>query len=168
MKEFLKKFLNEEQMTVVEEAYKAANPDSKGLPVYISKSRLDEVLGKQHGAETERDNLSKQLEELQKGTQNQIDEAVKAAVEKASGEQKKEFNITEAIYKAQGKNAIAIRALIDPEKLIDEEIARLQKDEPYLFAKVSDDIPDGTGKKGADNLTAKEKELEAMRRAVGL
>ena len=52
MKEFLKKFLSEEQLKSVEDAYMKANPDAKGLPVYISKNRLDEVLGQKKDAES--------------------------------------------------------------------------------------------------------------------
>lgn len=175
MKEFLKKFLSEEQMKVVEDAYKAANPDSKGLPVYISKSRLDEVLTKQHAAESEKDALTKQLEDYKSGMQKQIDDAVKVAMdnakveqEKALKDQKNEFDITEAIYKAQGRNVTAIKSLIDRKAPIADEIKRLQKEEPYLFVKSSDSIPEGTGKNGSDEASKTTKELEAMRRAVGL
>ncbi len=175
MKEFLKKFLNEEQMKMVEDAYKEANPDSKGLPVYISKARLDEVLAKQHTAESERDSLTKQLEDYKGGVQKQIDDAVKVAMDNAKIEQDKalqaqktEFDLTEAIYKAQGRNVKAIKALINPDAPTADEIKRLQKEEPYLFVRPGDDIPSGTGKKGPDDASNNQKEIDAMRRAVGL
>lgn len=174
MKDFLKKYLTEEQLTELENKYKEANPEAKGLPIYISKTRLDEVLAKQHAAENERDTLKTEIETLKTSNQQAIDDAVKAANEAAEAlktqaleAQKKDFDVTEEIYKLQGKNVIAIKALMDKEKPYKEELARIQKEAPYLFTKVTDDIPEGTGKKTtAEN--SKEKELEAMRKAVGL
>lgn len=179
MKEFLKKYMTEEQLQAFEEAYKAANPESKGLPVYISKSRLDEVLGKQHAAEAEVSSLKTQIETMTKENKTATDDAITKAIEEATAKvkteyeakliaQKTDFDTTEAIYKAHGRNVKAIKALIDETKPIAEEIERLQKDEPYLFVKPNDDIPGGTGKKGDDAETKNEKELAAMRRAVGL
>ena len=183
MKEFLKKYLSEEQLKAIEDAYIADHEGAKGLPVYISKARLDEVLGKQHTAESERDNFKTEIETLKANKQKEIDDAVAKAIEEqkkagetqieelkkaneaALAEQKKGFEITEEIYKAKGKNVVAIKALIDPTKDYKAEIARLQKDESYLFEQGSDDVPGGTGKQGAD----KSKEtLDAMRKAVGL
>lgn len=170
MKNFLKKYLTEEQLNALEEAYKKEHPEAKELPVYIGKSRLDEVLAKQKAAETERDQYKSQLDSVQ----SQIDEAVKKAneeskkqLESALASQQHDFEVTEAIYKAKGKNVKAIKALMDSEKPYKDEIARLQKEESYLFTQNTDDIPDGTGKKDPGS-NDNSKELENMRRAVGL
>jgi membrane protein involved in colicin uptake len=173
MKEFLKKYLDEEQLKNLEEAYIKDHEGAKSLPVYISKARLDEVLSKQHTAESERDAKIAEIEKLKADNQKAIEEAVAKATEDANkakdealATQKKEFEITEAIYQAKGKNVVAIKALIDPTKTLKDEMARLQKEADYLFEKKSDDIPGGTGKqKGAEDST---KELDVMRKAVGL
>lgn len=174
MKEFLKKYLSEEEITKLEDAYKAANPEAKGLPVYISKARLDEVLAKQHAAESERDTLKTENETLKQGNQQAIEKAVKEAQEAAKAaqdvalaEQKKDFDITEEIYKLQGKNVIAIKALMDKSKDYKAELKRIQEDAPYLFSQKTDDLPDGTGKKGDKDSNA-ENELTRMRQAVGV
>lgn len=173
MKNFLKKYLTEEQLQSLEDAYIADNAGAKGLPVYISKARLDEVLGKQHTAESERDSKAAEIEKLKADNQKAIEDAVAKATEDASkakdealAAQKKEFEITEAIYQAKGKNVVAIKALIDPTKELKDEMARLQKEADYLFEKKSDDIPSGTGKQGSSEDGSKE--LDSMRKAVGL
>ena len=173
MKDFLKKYLNEEQIKDVEAKYLAEHPDAKGLPVYISKSRLDEVLGQKRTAEESAASYKKQFEELQGTVETQISTAVKKAQDDATEHEaaalaalKTDFTITEAIYKAKGRNVVAIKALIDPKKKIEEEIGRLQKSDPSLF---EDDIPNGTGKDGADSSgSSNQKELDMMRAAVGI
>lgn len=173
MKDFLKKYLTDDQIKDVEAKYLAEHPDAKGLPVYISKSRLDEVLGQKRTAEESAASHKKQFEELQGSVETQVSTAVKKAQDDATAhesaalaELKTGFTITEAIYKAKGRNVVAIKALIDPKKKIEEEIARLQKSDSYLF---EDDIPNGTGKDGAGSGSdANQKELDMMRAAVGI
>lgn len=164
MKEFLKKYLSKEQIEELEKAYIADNPDSKGLPVYISKGRLDEVLGQKR-------TIEKNYEDLKSSIETQLNEAVQKAKAEAEAHEKqaleevtKSYNINEAILQAKGKNIKAIKALIDPTKDVKEEIARLQKSDSYLF---EDDIPEGTGAYMKAQ-KQKEKELEAMRAAVGV
>lgn len=168
MKEFLKKYMSAESLQALEDAYVQANEGAKGLPVYISKSRLDEVLGQK-----------KKLEEDLQAAQDGLEPAKKAAVDAALAEQKtshdkivaglkRDIELNEAIYKAKGKNAKAIRALIDPEKPVDEEIARLQKDEGYLFDGDDEGLPEGTGKHGAGGASAEEQRAAMMRKAVGI
>ena len=177
MKEFLKKYLSEEQMNSLEEAYKKDHPDAQGLPVYVGKKRLDEVLEKEKTAKGEIESLKKEIETLKNSNQSSIEEAVKkakeeaeAASKKALEEQKKTYETDNYILKEKGKNVKAIKALIDPEKKLEDEIARLKKDESYLFdiPGDNDDLPGGTGKKGSKETSEKQKELDAMRRAVGL
>lgn len=177
MKEFLKKYMSEEALKQLEDDYKKANPDAQGLPVYVGKKRLDEVLDKEKAAKAEAENLRKENESLKQSNQAAIDEAVKKAKaeaedasKKALEAQKKEYETDNYILKEKGKNVKAIRALIDPEKKLEDEIARLKKDESYLFEIPgdNDDLPGGTGKKGADKTKEQEKELNAMRKAVGI
>ncbi len=176
MKKFLQKYgVSEEVLTALLEAYKKdGHADATDLPEYIGKSRFDEVNRKLKTSEKKAADLEKQIADLQKGG----DEAVKAAVtaketelkdlhQKEIDSIKRDYAMDTAILKARGKNAKAIKALIDPEKKLEDEIARLQKDEAYLF-EGEDDIPGGTGKKGGDGGKSSEKELEAMRNAVGV
>ena len=163
MKNFLKKYLSEEQLTDLEAKYKTENPEAKELPVYISKARLDEVL-------TQKKELETQLTTEKSGSAQALEQA-KTDWETAKASEietlKKDFNTTEAIYKAKGRNVKAIKALIDPEKKVDEEIARLVKDEAYLF-QAEDSLPEGTGKKTETGKEDKDAEQRAMRLAVGL
>lgn len=176
MKKFLQKYgVSEEVLTALLEAYKKdGHADATDLPEYIGKSRFDEVNGKLKTSEKKVADLEKQIADLQKGG----DDAVKAAVtaketelkeahQKEIDSIKRDYAMDTAILKAHGKNAKAIKALIDPEKKLEDEIARLQKDEAYLFEE-EDDIPGGTGKKGGDGGKSSDKELEAMRAAVGV
>lgn len=176
MKKFLQKYgVSEEVLTALLEAYKKdGHEDATDLPEYIGKTRFDEVNKKLKDSEKKVTGLEKQIADLQKGG----DEAVKAAVtaketelkdlhQKEIDSIKRDYAMDTAILKAHGKNAKAIKALIDPEKKLEDEIARLQKDEAYLFD-AEDDIPGGTGKKGGDGGKSSDKELEAMRAAVGI
>lgn len=177
MKEFLKKYLTEEQIQNLEESYKKDHPEQQGLPVYVGKERLDEVLSKKKAAETDKDNALKEIETLKASNQKAIDEAVKIAVAEANkastlemDKLKKEFAVDKAVYEAHGKNLKAIKALIDPEKKIEDEITRIQNSDPYLFNLPgdNDDLPPGTGKKHSKATKEKEAELNAMRKAIGL
>lgn len=176
MKKFLQKYgVSEEVLTALLEAYKKdGHADATDLPEYIGKTRFDEVNKKLKDSEKKVTDLEKQIADLQKGG----DEAVKAAVtaketelkdlhQKEIDSIKRDYAMDTAILKAHGKNSKAIKALIDPEKKLEDEIARLQKDEAYLF-ETEDDIPGGTGKKGGDGGKSSDKELEAMRAAVGI
>lgn len=177
MKKFLQKYgVSEEVLAALLEAYKKdGHADANDLPEYIGKTRFDEVNKKLKDSEKKVTDLEKQIADLQKGG----DDAVKAAVaaketelkeahQKEIDSIKRDYAMDTAILKAHGKNAKAIKALIDPEKKLEDEIARLQKDEAYLFNSEEEDIPGGTGKKGGSGGTSTDKELEAMRAAVGV
>ena len=172
MKEFLKKYMTPEALTDLENAYVAANEGAKGLPVHISKARLDEVLGQKKTAEGKVATLEAEKGTWESGLQGKIDEAVKTATDTLKAEHaaalktaQDDFARSEAIYKAKGKNVTAIKALIDPAKKLEDEIVRIQKSDPYLF---EDDIPGGTGKDGSDNDGSEDKALAQMRAAVGI
>lgn len=175
MKKFLQKYgLSEEQLNAVLEAYKKEHPDAKELPEYIGKVRFDEVNTKLKDSEKKVSDLTKQLEEANKGSQSAIDAAVKAKEDeltKAFKTEKdalvKEHSTEIAIMNAHGKNIKAIKALIDSEKPIEEELKRIQESDSYLFGS-EDDIPGGTGKKGGSVGDTTDKELQAMRAAVGV
>ena len=171
MKEFLKKYMTPEALADLENAYNAANEGAKGLPVYISKTRLDEVLGQKKTAEGRVTALEAEKTTWENGLQTKIDEAVKTATDALKTEHaaalkaaQDGFAQSEAIYKAKGKNITAIKALIDPAKKLDEEIVRIQKSDPYLF---EDDIPGGTGKEGSGS-GSEDQALAQMRAAVGI
>lgn len=175
MEKFLKKFMTEDQFNAFKDSYLKANPGAKDLPVYVSKERLDEVLAKEHTAEANVADLAKQLEDLKKDQQSSIDKAVKEANDAATKHekealdaQKKDFDTTELIWNAKGKNTKAIRALMDADKDPKAELERIKKSDPYLFDTPSDKIPDGTGR-GSDGQSNKlDAEMQAMRKAVGI
>ena len=136
MKKFLQKYgVSEEVLTALLEAYKKdGHADATDLPEYIGKSRFDEVNGKLKTSEKKVTDLEKQIADLQKGG----DEAVKAAVtaketelkdlhQKEIDSIKRDYAMDTAILKAHGKNAKAIKALIDPEKKLEDEINGLKK-----------------------------------------
>lgn len=176
MKKFLQKYgVSEEVLTALLEAYKKdGHADATDLPEYIGKSRFDEVNRKLKTSEKKAADLEKQIADLQKGGEDAVKAAVTAKEtelneihQKEIDSIKRDYAMDTAILKARGKNAKAIKALIDPEKKLEDEIARLQKDEAYLF-EGEDDIPGGTGKKGGEGGKSSDKELEAMRAAVGI
>lgn len=162
MKNFLKKYLSEDTLKELESKYIAENPEAKELPVYISKSRLDEVLNQKRAAEQTAETLkqeqAKAIEEAVKAAQAESNRTIEAL--------KKDYEVAEAIRNVKGRNVIAIKALINPEKKLDEELTRLQKEAAYLFETNNEDIPNGTGKSGSSG-SAKE-ELAQMRAAVGI
>lgn len=172
MKEFLKKYMTPEALTELETTYIAANEGAKGLPVYISKGRLDEVLGQKKTAEEKLIALETEKSNWESSLQGKIDQAVQAATDALKTEHaaalktvQDGFAQSEAIYKARGKNVTAIKALIDPAKKLDEEIVRIQKSDPYLF---EDDIPGGTGKDHSGGSGGEDKAFAQMRAAVGI
>lgn len=173
MKNFLKKYMSEEALSDVTAKYIADHPGATELPTYISKARLDEVIGKKDAAEQLANQHAASIENMKTAhaaaletAKNEVTAAKNAEIEAL----KKDFSVTEAIYGAKGRNVKAIKALIDPDKEVNEEIARLKKDEAYLFHsdEPTDDIPPGTGKKGSGGEGNPEAEIAQMRKAVGI
>lgn len=175
MKKFLQKYgLSEEQINSVLETYQKEHPDAKDLPEYIGKVRFDEINTKLKNSEKKVTDLTKMLEEANSNSQVAIEAAVKAKVDEltATFNVEKETLIKEhstelAIMNAHGKNVKAIRALIDTNKPIEEELERIQKSDSYLFD-AENDIPNGTGKTGNNEEGITDKELQTMRAAVGV
>lgn len=174
MKNFLKKYMSEDALKDVEAKYIAEHPGATGLPTHIGKSRLDEVIGQRDAANTAKQQSDAALAAAQAAQEAAIQKAVAEANAAKDGEieaLKNDFAVTEAIYGAKGRNVKAIKALIDPSKKVEEEIARLKKDEAYLFHSDSptDDIPGGTGKSGTEGgKGSTDAELAQMRKAVGI
>lgn len=154
MKKFLEQFLTPELLQQVMDAYKAKNPKSEGLPEYISKSRLDEEITKRKNSETNAATIQKQLDGIPKDWQEQITsknteiETLKTTHAAELAMAQKDANIDLEIYKAKGRNVKAIRALIDNNKDIAEEITRLKTSDPYLFG---NSRSKGTGKDNEDD-----------------
>ena len=173
MKNFLKKYMTEEQLSDVTAKYIADHPGATELPTYISKARLDEVISKKDAAEQLANQHAAKIKDMETAHAAALTAAKQEATTAKDAEieaLKKDFSVTEAIYGAKGRNVKAIKALIDPDKSIEDEIARLKKDEAYLFHSdnPADDIPDGTGKTGAGGKTDSDAEIAQMRKAVGI
>ena len=107
----------------------------------------------QKGFETQVNTLKAQIEAFGAEKEKAVNDAVAAAKAEAKAHEdeaisavKKDFEVTEAIYNAKGKNVKAIKALIDPSKPVAEELERIQKSDSYLFGSSEGDIPGGTGK----------------------
>lgn len=174
MRKFLQKYgVDETTLNNILEAYKKDHPDATDLPEYIGKSRFDDVNKEKKALEKAKADLEKQVENLGASNKSAIDEAVKKATEelttKYNSEKEalvKDHDADMAIMNAHGRNIKAIKALIDPDKKIDDEIARIRKSDAYLFG--NDPLPPGTGKDSDGGNPGDAKELEAMRNAVGV
>ena len=183
MKQFLSKFLSAEEVEKIEEAFKNKNTDSSGLPIYIPKSRFDEVDAKRKLAEenlkavptdwkAQLDNLNAQITEQKQTFETKLTEQ-KTGFEAQIAAIKAESERTAKVYGSGARNVKAVMALIDPNKAIDEQLVALQKSDPYLFN--TSNVPKGTGKgdnghggegdeKGRDHRLS----VENMYRAVGI
>lgn len=176
MNKFLSKFLSEDEVAKVVEAYKVKHPDAPDLPEYVSMKRFSEVL-------TERDNKQVLLDGIPGDWKTQIETATKNyETEKAAhvstkkemethkvkvATLEKDNTTNEILYKARAKNIKAVKALMDPEKAVEEEVTRLQKEEGYLFGETKP--PKGTGKAGEGDPGNKEVlSNNSMREALGL
>lgn len=169
MRNFLAKFMSAEDLDKLEEAYKAKNEGAAGLPVYIPKSRFDEVDGKRKAAEqtivgfeAEKTKavdeataaLKEQLKAIPKDWKEQLDSA-KTALETQKTEyegklkaSEKSYEISSKIYESGARNVKAVRALLDDTKPIDKQLTDLKASDPYLF---SSGLPKGTGKNGGED-----------------
>lgn len=175
MKAFLSKFFDADKVNEIEEAYKAKNPDAQGLPIYIPKSRFDEIDGKRKTAEEAlkavptdwKDQIAKLNEQLR--TQKDDYEGKLAAKDKLA-------DCTAKIYSSGARNVKAVMALIDQEKPIEDQLKALRESDPYLFKGSNGGMGKGTGKgtgdtggEGDDGGKPSEKlSAEAMYRAVGI
>lgn len=156
----------------VEQAYKEKNPEATELPEYISKKRLDDEITKRKTAETNYTTAKKSLESVPQDWQDQLKnkdteiENLKTSYASELEKVQKSSSIDLEIYKAKGRNVTAIRSLLDTEKDIHEELARIKASDPYLFGGTRQK---GTGKED-DGEDTDEDALseERMARAVGI
>ena len=191
MRKFLSQFLSAAQIDEIEKAFKEKNPDSTGLPVHISKTRLDEEIGKRKTAEDAlkvaeeakakaikeaTDPLEAQLKEIPKDWKAQLEAAkaettaVRTEYEGKLAAASKTAEVTAKIYESGARNVKAVRALLDESKDIDEQLKGLKKSDGYLFRGTG--LGKGTGRDDdadPDDPGTKEKISEDMMyRAVGI
>ncbi len=159
-------------------AQKIADASAEELKDYIPKSRFDEVNDAKKAAEKLVEERDGQLEELKKSSGNaeelqkqieELQEANKTAAKKYADDLKQmqiDNAVEKAIASANGKNAKAIRALLDLEKAelsedgtvkgLSEQLEALTKaeDSSMLFGSSVPDVKGmtpGKGKDGAGN-----------------
>lgn len=164
MRNFLSKYLTTEELNKLEEAYKSKNEGATGLPVYIPKSRFDEVDGKRKAAEqlvagfeSEKQKAVKEATAayaaIPEDWKKQLDDAKsaletqKVAYEKQLKEASEAADVTAKIYESGARNVKAVRALLDSSKPIEEQLEALKTSDSYLFKGRGNK---GTGKDGGD------------------
>lgn len=88
--------------------------------------------------------LTKQIESLQEDNKKKIEE-----YETKLKEREKEFQIETSVIQSGAKNVKAVKALLDPEKDITEQLDALKKSDAYLFeaSKVKDEAGGDPNKK---------------------
>jgi len=145
---------------------------NKELPKYfIPKDKYNEVAEAKKKLETDIQERDKQLEELKKasGTSEELKkqiEQLQADNKKASEEwqakfakMQLDFAIEKALTAAKAKNAKAVKALLDMEKVkldgeqllgLDDQLKALKESDPYLFGE-SGKVGSGTNPPGAGN-----------------
>lgn len=127
---------------------------------WIPKEKFDALNNEKNDYKSQVDNLNKELGKLQKQLEDNKEatatiEALKQQIkekEDALVETRKQFAIESAIKDNKGKNAKAIKALLDMSKVemdeegnikgLTEQLKKLQESDPYLFDEVD---PAGTG-----------------------
>lgn len=189
MRNFLAKYLSADELNKLEEAYKSKNEGAQGLPIYIPKTRFDEVDNKRKAAEqtiasfeAEKTKavdeatavLKEQLKAIPSDWKEQLENAKQALeTQKTEYEGKlkaseKSYEITSKIYESGARNVKAVRALLDENKPIDAQLKNLKESDSYLF---SVRIPKGTGKDGDEGSGSGgdgKLSAEAMYAAVGI
>ena len=145
---------------------------SKELPKYfIPKDKYNEVAEAKKKLETDIQERDKQLEQLKNAAGNS--EELKAQIEQLQVENQKaaeewqakmaqmqlDFAIDKALTAAKAKNAKAVKALLDLEKVkldgeqllgLEDQLKALQQSDPYLFGD-SGKVGSGTNPPGAGN-----------------
>jgi cysteinyl-tRNA synthetase len=145
---------------------------SKELPKYfIPKDKYNEVAEAKKKLETDIQERDNQLEQLKNAAGNS--EELKAQIEQLQAENQKaaeewqakmaqmqlDFAIEKALAAAKAKNAKAVKALLDMEKVkldgeqllgLDDQLKAIQQSDPYLFGE-SGKVGSGTNPPGAGN-----------------
>lgn len=144
----------------------------KELPKhFIPKDKYNEVAEAKRQLETDITERDKQLEQLKNAAGNS--EELKAQIEQLQAENQKaaeewqakmvqmqlDFAIERALAAAKAKNAKAVKALLDLEKVkldgeqllgLDDQLKAIQQSDPYLFGE-SGRVGSGTNPPGAGN-----------------
>jgi predicted RNase H-like nuclease (RuvC/YqgF family) len=145
---------------------------NKELPKYfIPKDKYNEVAEAKKKLEADIAERDNQLEQLKNAAGNS--EELKAQIEQLQAENQKaaeewqakvaqmqlDFAIEKALTTAKAKNAKAVKALLDLEKVkldgdkllgLDDQLKELQKSDAYLFGETGK-VGSGTNPPGADN-----------------
>ncbi len=145
---------------------------NKELPKhFIPKDKYNEVAEAKKKLEADLQERDNQLEQLKNAAGNS--EELKAQIEQLQAENKKaaeewqakmaqmqlDFAIEKALAAAKAKNAKAVKALLDMEKVkldgeqllgLDDQLKALQQSDPYLFGD-SGKVGSGTNPPGAGN-----------------
>jgi len=145
---------------------------NKELPKYfIPKDKYNEVAEAKKKLESDIAERDKQLEDLKKAAGS--NEELKAQIEQLQAENQKaaeewqakmsqmqlDFAIEKALAAAKAKNAKAVKALLDLEKVkldgeqllgLDDQLKTLKETDPYLFGE-SGKVGSGTNPPGAGN-----------------
>jgi len=148
------------------------NDINKELPKYfIPKDKYNEVAEAKKKLESDIAERDKQLEDLKKAAGS--NEELKAQIEQLQAENQKaaeewqakmsqmqlDFAIEKALAAAKAKNAKAVKALLDLEKVkldgeqllgLDDQLKTLKETDPYLFGE-SGKVGSGTNPPGAGN-----------------
>jgi predicted RNase H-like nuclease (RuvC/YqgF family) len=145
---------------------------NKELPKhFIPKDKYNEVAEAKKKLETDIQERDKQLEQLKNAAGNS--EELKAQIEQLQAENQKaaeewqakmaqmqlDFAIEKALTAAKAKNAKAVKALLDIEKVkldgeqllgLDDQLKAIQQSDPYLFGETGK-VGSGTNPPGAGN-----------------
>lgn len=142
---------------------------------YVAKSQFNQKLEELKQAKTERETVNKELEELRKTNEGNKDlQAQIEAMKKAAADRDKDYKaqllalktdaaIDTALVTAKAKNAKAVKALLQMEKIklgddgkligLDEQLKSLQTSDAYLFgdSQASGVVPGSIGSNGDPN-----------------
>lgn len=156
----LKELLGEELYQQVTEKLGDKKIDIVNDGRWIPKEKFDALNNEKNDYKSQVDNLKKELDKLQKVVEDNQDAASTienlkqqiADKEAALIETRKQFAIESVINDHKGKNAKAIKALLDLSNIeldddgkvkgLEEQLKKLKETDPYLFDEVT---PTGTG-----------------------
>ena len=154
--------------------------NNKSKSDYVPHSRLQEVIVQRDTFKSSADTLQTQLQALKTNkspeVQKEIDELIKTNQDLLLSLEKEKINlsITNEAYAAGAINATDLNAFINKDNLkflksgeilgIKEEIARLQKEKPYLFN--ASQIKKAGGDLGGQNNQGQKLDMNAVLRAA--
>ena len=154
----LKEALGPELSTQLEDTLKDKNVVVELQDNFIPKTRFDEVNEQVKTYKKTASEYETKVADLTKNAKSQ--EELTAAIQKLTDEnttiktnyeaqlqaREKEYAINEELRVAEPKNLKAVRALLDTEKPIKEQLEALKKSDPYLFKEVVTPPPSKGGR----------------------